>query len=118
MLLTGDLSFLHDSNALLLAKDFSGSLTILLVNNDGGGIFQHLPIAQDNPHFERFWATPQHVNFSLLAAAHGITHQKISEWETLANRLATPPTPGIFLCEIPTIRSADAIRRRTLLQPE
>lgn len=118
VLLTGDLSFLHDSNALLLAKDFSGSLTILLVNNDGGGIFQHLPIAQDNPHFERFWATPQHVNFSLLAAAHGITHQKISEWETLANRLATPPTPGIFLCEIPTIRSADAIRRRTLLQPE
>ncbi len=118
VLLTGDLSFLHDSNALLLAKDFSGSLTVLLVNNEGGGIFQHLPVAQNNPHFERFWATPQHINFSHLAAAHGITHQKITDWPALAKLLATPPVPGIFLCEIPTHRASDAARRAELLRPE
>ena len=42
-LLTGDLAFLHDSNALLFAKQLKGSLTIFVINNDGGGIFRTSP---------------------------------------------------------------------------
>ena len=43
VLLTGDLALLHDTNGFLSLSKFKGSLTIVLINNDGGGIFGHLP---------------------------------------------------------------------------
>ena len=52
LLLTGDLA-LHDSNGLLNAKSFKGDLLVILINNEGGGIFEHLPIA-NNKHFEDY----------------------------------------------------------------
>ncbi|MEY4005196.1 MAG: hypothetical protein RLZZ221_1292 [Verrucomicrobiota bacterium] len=73
-LLTGDLAFLHDSNGLLLRQKLRGSLTVVLVNNRGGGIFGHLPVAAFEPPFEEFFATPQEVDFSALCAAHGVSH--------------------------------------------
>jgi 2-succinyl-5-enolpyruvyl-6-hydroxy-3-cyclohexene-1-carboxylate synthase len=62
VLLTGDLAFLHDSNGLLLHPRLRGSLTVVLINNRGGGIFEHLPVAQFEPPFEEFFATPQTVD--------------------------------------------------------
>ena len=70
-LLTGDLAFLHDSNALLLREELKGSLTVVLINNNGGGIFEHLPVAKAPDNFERFFATPQSVDLGQLCAAHG-----------------------------------------------
>jgi 2-succinyl-5-enolpyruvyl-6-hydroxy-3-cyclohexene-1-carboxylate synthase len=112
-LLTGDLAFLHDTNALLLAPELAaagGSLTVLLVNNAGGGIFRTLAVARDNPHFKRFWLTPQHVNIARLCAAYDIEHTKIAAGtETtagtdiaaaLAPLLAAPPANGLRVIEI------------------
>ncbi len=61
VLYTGDLALLHDQNALLAARELppGASLTIVCINNDGGGIFEHLPISKFDPPFERFFATPQ-----------------------------------------------------------
>ena len=73
-LLTGDLALLHDTNGFLLAAKFRGSLTIVLINNRGGGIFEHLPVAQFEPVFEQFFATPQEADFARLAAAYGAAH--------------------------------------------
>jgi len=48
VLLTGDLALLHDTNGFLSLPKFRGSLTVVLINNNGGGIFGHLPVAKLN----------------------------------------------------------------------
>ncbi|HUG13070.1 MAG TPA: 2-succinyl-5-enolpyruvyl-6-hydroxy-3-cyclohexene-1-carboxylic-acid synthase [Opitutaceae bacterium] len=114
VLLTGDLALLHDSNGLLHAPHFRGSLTVVLINNRGGGIFEHLPIAQFEPPFEKFWATPQAVDFALLAEAHGAAHVYVKDWNHL-RELVGSPVPGIRILEIATDRKRDAAFRRQLL---
>lgn len=115
VLLTGDLSMLHDTNALLLARRIGTTLTVLLVNNDGGGIFNHLAVAQ-NPSFEEFWATPQSVDFEKLAGAYpGVTYTLILGKQELAAALAlTPEAPGVRILEIRTDRAGDAAWRKAL----
>eukprot|EP00775_Hariotina_reticulata_P012526 gene12526-12659_t len=65
-LVIGDLSFLHDVNGLSLLRggEMSPPLTVVLVNNKGGGIFSFLPVAGAvGPEaFERLWGTPQNVD--------------------------------------------------------
>ncbi|WP_309395803.1 2-succinyl-5-enolpyruvyl-6-hydroxy-3-cyclohexene-1-carboxylic-acid synthase [Cerasicoccus maritimus] len=117
VLITGDLAFLHDSNGLLTNPEFKGSLTIFLVNNNGGGIFEKLPISEFEPPFERFFATPQNIDFAKLAAAHGIVHHTPKNWDdvkTLARKL---PKSGIQIIELKTNRKADMRQRGELLGP-
>ncbi len=112
VLLTGDLALLHDAGGLLLRAKFRGSLTVILINNRGGGIFEHLPIAQHEPPFEEFFATPQEVDFAALAAAHGVEHVAVRDWDQLVGLVSVLPTSGIRLLEIATDRKRDAARRK------
>ncbi|MGG3094059.1 thiamine pyrophosphate-dependent enzyme, partial [Bacillus safensis] len=57
-LVIGDLSFYHDMNGLLAAKLMDIPLTVVLINNDGGGIFSFLPQASDKPYYEKLFGTP------------------------------------------------------------
>lgn len=114
-LLTGDLAFLHDSNALLIHSEMKGSLTVILVNNQGGGIFEHLPVAQNNPDFESTFATPQSVDFAQLCAAHGISHYCIRDWTTLTELIEQPQGRGVRVIEVRTNRKADVTMLRELL---
>ncbi len=114
VLLTGDLAFLHDSNGLLNAQHRALNLTILLINNQGGGIFEMLPVAALTPVFEPYFATPQAIDLGALAQAHGLEHQVIESWETLAQRLATPAI-GIRILELRCDRRHDVALRRSLL---
>ena len=116
ILLTGDLALLHDSNGFLNARQRDFHLTILLINNQGGGIFETLPIAQFEPPFEAFFATPQQVDFAALAAAHGIEYAPVSSWQFLQEQLATLPERGIRLLELRCDRKFDAQLRTSLLQ--
>lgn len=104
--LVGDLAFLHDYSALLLAGQMRGSLTIVLLNNDGGGVFEFLPIAQHNPPFEKYFATPQTVDVSALCAAHAIDHQIIRDWQQFETACKTLP-PGVRVLELKTDRKID-----------
>lgn len=113
VLLTGDLALLHDSNGFLNLPNFRGSLTVILINNNGGGIFEHLPIAGFGEAFEKFWATPQATDFAQLAAAHGASHVAVKDWTHLKGLLAEQP-PGIRVLEIRTDRKRDAEFRRRL----
>jgi len=113
VLLTGDLALLHDSNGFLHLPNFRGSLTVILINNNGGGIFEHLPIAGFDPPFEKFWATPQATDFAQLAAAHGASHIAVKDWAHL-RELVAGPVPGIRVLEIKTDRKRDAEFRRRL----
>ena len=87
VLLSGDLAFLHDVGALQLAHQMTVSLTVVVVNNHGGGIFDFLPIAQQAQHFERFFRTPQKANISALAQAAGAHAQQVHDTPALAAAL-------------------------------
>ncbi len=114
VLLTGDLALLHDTNGFLLGPKFQGSLTIILINNYGGGIFEHLPVAKFNPPFEEFFATPQQVDFRKLAAAYGAGHVLVRNPAHLAQLAAKLPKQGIRVLEIRTDRKRDAAVRAKL----
>jgi 2-succinyl-5-enolpyruvyl-6-hydroxy-3-cyclohexene-1-carboxylate synthase len=114
VLLTGDLALLHDTNGLLLHAKLRGSLTVVLINNRGGGIFEHLPVAQFEPPFEDFFVTPQAVDFHKLCAAHGVEHVAVRGLAQLTALLADLPTQGIRVLEVSTDRKRDAALRRKL----
>lgn len=116
VLLTGDLALLHDTNGLLSAAKLQGSLAVVLINNAGGGIFGHLPIAGFNPPFEEYWATPQRVDFARLCAAYGVPHEGVGSPVDLAARLeALVGMPGLRVLEVRTDRARDVEMRRDLL---
>ncbi|NEQ81590.1 MAG: 2-succinyl-5-enolpyruvyl-6-hydroxy-3-cyclohexene-1-carboxylic-acid synthase, partial [Moorea sp. SIO2I5] len=112
VMLTGDLAFLHDTNGFLIKNKFVGHLTIILINNNGGGIFEMLPIAKFDPPFEEFFATPQDVDFSHLCLTYGVEHQLIQSWQELKQRLNPLPTQGIRVLELSTDRRKDASWRQ------
>ncbi|MBM7600725.1 2-succinyl-5-enolpyruvyl-6-hydroxy-3-cyclohexene-1-carboxylate synthase [Virgibacillus halotolerans] len=70
-LLLGDLSFFHDLNGLLAAKHYQLNITILLINNNGGGIFSFLSQASDKNHFEALFGTPLDIDFKHVIAMYG-----------------------------------------------
>ena len=114
VLVTGDLALLHDTNGFLLARELRGSLTIVLINNNGGGIFGHLPVAQFEPPFERFFATPQGIDFAKLCATYGAKHTLVRDWRHFERLLAKLPTRGLRVLEVRTDRKNDAAVRKAL----
>ncbi len=114
VLLTGDLALLHDANGFLLGPKFKGSLTIVLINNNGGGIFEHLPVASFNPPFEEFFATPQTVDFKKLCAAHGVGYTLVRDREHFTGLIAKLPKSGIRVLELRTDRKKDAALRKKI----
>jgi len=112
-LLTGDLALLHDSNGALLQRHLKdGALTVVLVNNDGGGIFELLPVSRYDPPFETYFAAPQSIDYSKWCAGYGIAFERIESWEHLESSLKKKPPGGIRLIEIRTDRKADAAKRK------
>jgi 2-succinyl-5-enolpyruvyl-6-hydroxy-3-cyclohexene-1-carboxylate synthase len=107
VLLTGDLAFLHDSNGLLAASQLKGSLTVVLINNSGGGIFEHLSVSEINSSFEDFFATPQSVDLARLCEAHGYHHEQIQGWGSLVSSISVLPESGLRILELRTDRKAD-----------
>ncbi|MFA1821998.1 2-succinyl-5-enolpyruvyl-6-hydroxy-3-cyclohexene-1-carboxylic-acid synthase [Virgibacillus oceani] len=70
-LVLGDLSFFHDMNGLMAAKHYNLNITILVVNNNGGGIFSFLPQAKDPKHFETLFGTPLDIDFKEAVSMYG-----------------------------------------------
>ncbi|MBW4495755.1 MAG: 2-succinyl-5-enolpyruvyl-6-hydroxy-3-cyclohexene-1-carboxylic-acid synthase [Oscillatoria princeps RMCB-10] len=112
VMLTGDLALLHDTNGFLLRNKFVGHLTIVVINNNGGGIFEMLPVAEFEPPFEEFFATPQDIDFAQLCCTYNVGYNLISSWEQLARLLNPLPERGIRVLEVRTSRKADSRWRR------
>ena len=72
--LLGDLAFLYDAGALLGASRQATSCTLVVIDNDGGGIFSFLPQASALPaeRFERLWGTPHGADLAAIASAYGV----------------------------------------------
>ncbi len=74
--LIGDVALLHDIGGLLAAGRLGLKLTIVLLNNDGGGIFHFLPVATQTDAFEEHVATPHGVDFAHVASLYGLVHER------------------------------------------
>lgn len=102
VVLTGDLSFFHDMNGLAIGKTHGMNLTIILHNNDGGGIFQYLP-QKGTDDFEYLFNTPQGINYSGLAIMYGLDYVKVTTNAELEQAMQDYiGTEGIHLIEVPT----------------
>jgi 2-succinyl-5-enolpyruvyl-6-hydroxy-3-cyclohexene-1-carboxylate synthase len=122
--LLGDLTFLHDSNGLLLPRgEHRPPLTIVVASDDGGSIFATLEQG-DNRYamaFERVFATPHGTDIEMLCRARHAPYERITELGRLADALAEQPA-GLRVLEVPVPRHArqaesDQLRRLALSLP-
>ncbi|MBX4264823.1 2-succinyl-5-enolpyruvyl-6-hydroxy-3-cyclohexene-1-carboxylic-acid synthase [Clostridium estertheticum] len=100
VLLTGDLAFYHDLNGLLIGKTHKLNLIILLLNNDGGGIFRYLPQSKGN-HFEHLFLTPQGINFEGVKTLYNTIYFEAKDYRAFSDCLNEALTlEGIKLIEV------------------
>lgn len=109
--LMGDLTFIHDANGLLIGPDEPrpGNLTIVVANDDGGGIFEALEPGADNLRgaFERVFGTPHGTDVEKLAEAYGADYRRadtLAELNEVLLELEAQPNP-ITVVEAATTRT-------------
>jgi 2-succinyl-5-enolpyruvyl-6-hydroxy-3-cyclohexene-1-carboxylate synthase len=88
VLLIGDVALAHDIGGLLASKRLKLSLTIVLLNNDGGGIFHFLPVSTQRDAFEQHVATPHEIGFEHAAALYECGYERPSNIEDLQEAIA------------------------------
>ena len=76
VLLTGDLSFIYDQNALW-NNDLSKNLKIIIINNQGGGIFKIIPGPSNTPYLDDFFETSHNLNIDKISSGFGINYKKV-----------------------------------------
>jgi 2-succinyl-5-enolpyruvyl-6-hydroxy-3-cyclohexene-1-carboxylate synthase len=123
-LVVGDIAFLHDLNALVAARLHGLSATILLVNNDGGGIFSFLPQAQPGvpvagsglpEHYEELFGTPHGIDLGPIVTALGGEHRLVGDAAALDVAIrASVGRPGVRVIELRTDRARNLELHRDL----
>lgn len=106
--LLGDLSFLHDLNSLALARHLDTPFVIVVINNDGGGIFSFLPIAGYPEIFEPYFGTPHGLTFEAIAMMFGFDYYKPesnAEFRNYYSQAINKSRPGLI--EIQTTRESN-----------
>ena len=114
VLLIGDVALAHDIGGLLAARRLELPLTILLLNNDGGGIFHFLPIAGETDAFEEHVATPHGLEFERAAALYGCGYERpadLGELEGALKRSLGSPRTEIIEVRTDRERNLDLHRR-------
>ncbi|MDQ6608106.1 MAG: 2-succinyl-5-enolpyruvyl-6-hydroxy-3-cyclohexene-1-carboxylic-acid synthase [Actinomycetota bacterium] len=115
VLLIGDVALLHDLGGLLAARRLGLPMTIVLLNNDGGGIFHFLPVAGEHDVFEEHVATPHGLRFDDAARLYGCGYQRpetISELRAAV--LESLGADGTAIIEVRTDRAANRALHRTI----
>ncbi len=119
-LLLGDLSLLHDLNSLALLRQAKKPFVIIVLNNNGGGIFSFLPIAQDQNRqntFEKFFVMPHNLNFSQAAALFGLSYyasHSIAEFTRHYQKALNDPSPSLI--EVETDRKGNVLFQKHIDQ--
>jgi 2-succinyl-5-enolpyruvyl-6-hydroxy-3-cyclohexene-1-carboxylate synthase len=108
VLLIGDVALAHDIGGLIAAVRLGLNVTIVVLNNDGGGIFHFLPVSGEADAFEEHVATPHGLDFAKAAALYGLQHTRVQTAAQLTDAIARP---GIV--EVRTNRAQNlALHRR------
>ncbi|MCQ9301278.1 2-succinyl-5-enolpyruvyl-6-hydroxy-3-cyclohexene-1-carboxylic-acid synthase [Staphylococcus hyicus] len=114
-LLIGDIAFYHDMNGLLMSKLNDIQMNIILVNNDGGGIFSYLPQKSSAaPHFERLFGTPTGLDFEHVAQLYQLGYKRFTDVQTFD--YAELNTMSATLYEIITHRDHNYEAHQTLYE--
>jgi len=115
VLVTGDLAFHHDANGLQAIADQALPLTIVLLNNGGGGIFAMLPIADYGEPYETHFGTPHRIDFAALSAAYGVPHVLPASWAEFREQVrAGLAGPGPRVIELRTDRVRNREQHRAI----
>ena len=117
VLLTGDLALLHDVGGLRLAADLPRGLTIVVLDNDGGGIFSFLPVAEQGEavDFEGLFRTPHGLDLAHLAPLHSADFVRTSGVNEYRQSLASGgEDPGLRLVHVPLDRDSQVKHFREL----
>lgn len=116
VLVIGDLSFFHDLNGLLTAKLYDLNITIIVVNNDGGGIFSFLPQADhDIAHFEELFGTPIGVNFEQAVTMYDGEYARATNWKEFQEFYThSLKSTGLHVIEVVTERKENVQIHRDL----
>ena len=110
--LLGDLALLHDLGGLVAAARLGAELTLVVVDNDGGGIFSFLPIASQTPRFEELFGTPHGLDLARAAALAGA---RLHSPRTLPElRAALRETGGLHFVHVRSDRARNVERHRAL----
>jgi 2-succinyl-5-enolpyruvyl-6-hydroxy-3-cyclohexene-1-carboxylate synthase len=114
--LLGDLALLHDLSGLVLAHRHRIPLTLVVPNNDGGGIFSFLPIAGFPDHFEELFAAPQGIDLAHCATLCGARLHRPESSAAFEAALRESFREGLHLVEVPTRRDQNVIAHRQLYE--
>lgn len=114
-LVLGDLTFYHDLNGLMAAKMYNLNINILLINNNGGGIFSFLPQANEPKHFERLFGTPLDLDFSHVVEMYKGKFDVIKDWDHFEQVfIQNQELSGLKVMEIQTMRDRNLTEHRDL----
>lgn len=117
VLVIGDLSFYHDLGGLLAAKTHDLDLVVVLVNNDGGGIFSFLPQAQVPEYFEPLFGTPHGLDFAPAVGMYGGRFARVESWEQFRRAVRQGiEQGGLHVVEVSTSREANVRMHRAVWQ--
>jgi 2-succinyl-5-enolpyruvyl-6-hydroxy-3-cyclohexene-1-carboxylate synthase len=107
--LVGDLAFLYDAGVLLGAREREIALTVMVVDNDGGGIFSFLPQASalGGSRFERYWGTPHGADVCAIAGAYGAEVREIDSRGSLDSLIGEASKPGVRVGVVRSDRAAN-----------
>lgn len=111
-LLIGDLSFLHDVNGLIVSRFHETDLTIVILNNDGGGIFSYLPQSTVPNHFEELFGTPTGLSFEHIAAMYDAQYAALHSVEEFQAELMKDKTKNVRILEVFTSRPVNVQSHR------
>ncbi|HID31437.1 MAG TPA: 2-succinyl-5-enolpyruvyl-6-hydroxy-3-cyclohexene-1-carboxylic-acid synthase [Desulfobacterales bacterium] len=114
-LVAGDLAVLHDINSLALLKKIDVPVTVVVLNNDGGGIFSFLPVAKLPEHFETYFATPHGLKFRNAAALFGLPYESpesMSSFRAVYQRSIDSGIPSII--EVCTERDKNRVEHEMI----
>lgn len=115
-LLIGDLAFLHDSNGLLASRYQTVDLTIVVMNNDGGGIFSYLSQSTVEEHYETLFGTPTGLKFNHLAAMYDAQYDVVDTKEQFEKVIELDKIKPLRIIEVNTNRQDNVTAHRALWQ--
>jgi 2-succinyl-5-enolpyruvyl-6-hydroxy-3-cyclohexene-1-carboxylate synthase len=113
VLLSGDVALAHDAGGLLAARRLDLSLTIVLLDNGGGAIFDFLPVSRARmalagDRYQEHIATPTGLDFARAAALYGLAHERVGETSDFRAALQRAlQSRGSSIIEVPSDRNAN-----------
>jgi 2-succinyl-5-enolpyruvyl-6-hydroxy-3-cyclohexene-1-carboxylate synthase len=115
--IVGDITFYHDMNGLLGLRRLNIPITIVLINNDGGGIFHRLPIKDYEPTFTDLFITPHGLDFAHAAHLYGLEYTLANDSTSFKSALADSVTnKKMSVIEVKTDAKQDLAKRKRMIE--